>query len=85
MYGDGLNSVRGQEFTSVAEISHFLEKIYGSSKTFHNSEPELAKIKQKHNETVIVYLNPLQEIEKKLIKAAQREKHVTNEDQYRND
>ena len=48
LYGDALNSVREQNFK---EISEFLETIYGSAKTFHDWEGELAHIKQKGNES----------------------------------
>ena len=57
LYGDALNSVRGQSFKEISEISEFLETIYGSAKTFHDLEGELARVKQKGNESVLVYLN----------------------------
>ena len=50
LYGDALNSVRGQNFKEISEIPEFLETIYGSAITFHDWEGELARIKQKWNE-----------------------------------
>ena len=83
LYGDALNSVRGQNFKEISEISEFLETIYGSAKTFHDGEGELARIKQKGNESVIVYLNRLKEIESEIFKAAKREKRFTERDEYK--
>ena len=47
LYGDALNSVRGQNFKEISEISVFLETIYGSAKTFHDS---LAQNKKETNQ-----------------------------------
>ena len=82
LYGDALNSVRGQNFKEISEITEFLETVYGSAKTFHDWEGELARIKQKSNETVIVYLNRLKEIESEIFKAAKREKRFTEKEEY---
>ena len=62
LYGDALNSIWGQNFKEISEISEFLETVYASAKTFHDWEGELARIKQKGNESVIIYLNRLKEI-----------------------
>ena len=44
LYRDALNSVRGQNFKKISEIFEFLETIYGSAKTFHYWEGELARV-----------------------------------------
>ncbi|XP_031789070.1 uncharacterized protein LOC116418030 [Nasonia vitripennis] len=51
LYGDALNSTRGQTFTSVNDVIEFFENIYGSAKTFHEWSGDLAKMKQKGNES----------------------------------
>ena len=83
LYGDALNSERGQNFKEISEISEFLEAIYGSAKTFHDWEGELARIKQKGNESVIIYLNRLKEIESEIFKAAKRERRFTEIHEYK--
>ena len=83
LYGDALNSVRGQNFKEISVISEFLETIYGSAKTFHDWEGELARIKQKGNESVILYLIRLKKIESEIFKAAKREKRFTEVDEYK--
>lgn len=78
LYGDALKSTRGQTFTSVNDVIEFFENIYGSAKTYHDWSGDLAKMKQKSNESVIVFLNRIREIEKEIIAAAQREGRITN-------
>lgn len=55
LQGEALDTIRGQTFTTVAEITGFLEEIFGSPKTYYECSRELANLKQKTRESVISY------------------------------
>lgn len=82
LYGEALSAARGQTFKAISEVTEFFEKIFGSGKTYHDWLGELAKIKQKHSETVISYINRLAEVEKEILKAAIHERRATERETF---
>ena len=85
LYGEALSSIRGQTFENIRQITEFLEKIFGSAKTYHEWTGDLAKVKQRPSESVISYLNRIREIENEIVKAAIREDRVENEETLRSE
>lgn len=78
LFGDALCCARGHKFKNIEEIVTFFEKNFGSAKTFHELTGELAKVKQRPTESVVVYTNRLRDVENKIKKAATREQRYTD-------
>lgn len=77
LQGEALDTIRGQTFTTVAEMTGFLEEIFVSPKTYYECSGELASLKQKTQKSVISYYNKLRDARDAVKTAAQRENRYT--------
>lgn len=67
--GEARRTIQDQEFDSVAQLTKYLEQVYGLSKNIYQLQGELGCIYQKTEEDVITYANRVKLLGKQILEA----------------
>lgn len=67
--GEARRTIQDVDFDSVAQLTKFLEQIYGHAKNIYQLQGELGCIYQKNEEDVITYANRVKLIGKQILEA----------------
>lgn len=71
--GEASKAARDREFNSIQDLVIFFDKTFGNPKPYHELEGELAQIRQKPEERIIVFSNRIREKGREIREAAIRE------------
>lgn len=67
--GEARRTIQDQDFDSVAQLTKYLEQIYGPAKNIYQLQGELGCIYQKNAEDVITYANRVKLLGKRILEA----------------
>ena len=77
LYGEALKSAAKKVFESINDIANFFDSIFGSAKTYHQLQGELASVKQKRDESVVVLSNRVRAIGHEItVRTSQKKVHA---------
>ena len=79
LFGETAKCVAKKPFYKLDELENFLDTFFACYKTYHELNRDLAKIKQKWDESVVVYLNRVRAIGEEVLAAAIREKRLNRD------
>lgn len=67
--GEARRTIQDQDFDSVAQLTKYLEQIYGPSKNIYQLQGELGCIYQKNEEDIVTYANRVKMLGKQILEA----------------
>jgi len=67
--GEARRTIQDQDFDSVAQLTKYLEQIYGPSKNIYQLQGELGCIYQKNEEDIVTYANRVKILGKQILEA----------------
>lgn len=67
--GEARRTIQDQNFDSIAQLTKYLEQIYGPSKTVYQLQGELGSVYQKTEEEVVTYANRVKILGKQILEA----------------
>ena len=67
--GEARRTIQDQNFDSVAQLTKYLEQVYGPLKNIYQLQGELGSIYQRNEEDVVTYANRVKVLGKQILKA----------------
>jgi len=65
--GEARRTIQDQIFDNVAQLTKYLEQIYGCSKNVYQLQGELSSVYQKNEEDVVTYTNQVKLLGKQIL------------------
>ena len=74
--GSAAEAMGEKVFTNMQEVVNFFEFMFGNLKTVHELYGELAQVRQKSNEDIVLYSNRIKILGRNILKAAMNDSNI---------